>query len=262
MSFCLAGDIVELVVLTTDEAFLQMLREAVGGGRRIWHVPSADKVSDLLVAGQVSILVVDGQALQDTAARFVSQIKRQFPDLIVVAAGLREDEKSLNSLIGAGVVYRFIHKPMSPGRAKAFADAAVRKYDLQRDRRTTPTPASLPSAGRPLLLTGAALLGAALLVSLALVTRIPLAAHGAATAAAVTPAPVTVNTVSRPSHAERDRLIARTRNALQEDRLDEAAGLIGNAPEAGVDTAQIAFLETELAKSRQRAAAPPMQIRP
>jgi len=49
----LAGEIVELLVLTDDPLFLQTLREAVGAARRIWHVPSSDKASDLLVAGQV-----------------------------------------------------------------------------------------------------------------------------------------------------------------------------------------------------------------
>src|SRR5271154_911866 len=64
LKFSLASDIVELVVLTSDDAFLQTLREAVGGARRLWHVPSADKVSDLLVAGEVGIVVLDVQMLQ------------------------------------------------------------------------------------------------------------------------------------------------------------------------------------------------------
>ena len=134
LRFSLASEIVELVVLTGDELFLQTLREAVGSARRLWHVLSADKVSDLLVAGQVGILVLDVQALNETSAVFVAQIKRQFPDLVVVVAGNRDAEISLAALISAGTVYRFIHKPMSPGRAKSFADAAVKKYDEQRRR--------------------------------------------------------------------------------------------------------------------------------
>ncbi len=140
LRFSLASDIVELVVLTTDEAFLQTLREAVGGARRLWHVPSADKVGDLLVAGQVGILVLDVQTLNDAPSVFVGQIKRQFPDLVVVVAGNRDAEISLAGLISAGVVYRFIHKPMSPGRAKLFADAAVKKYG---DQRKLAAPASI-----------------------------------------------------------------------------------------------------------------------
>src|SRR5271169_3827814 len=81
LRFSLASDIVELVVLTGDDVFLQTLREAVGPPRRLWHVPSADKVSDMLVAGGVGILVLDVQALRETANVFVAQIKRQFPDL-------------------------------------------------------------------------------------------------------------------------------------------------------------------------------------
>ena len=76
LRFSLASDIVELVVLTGDEAFLQTLREAVGSSRRLWNVPSADKVSDLLVAGEVGILVLDVLALNETPSVFISQIKR------------------------------------------------------------------------------------------------------------------------------------------------------------------------------------------
>jgi hypothetical protein len=120
LKFSLASDIVELVVLTADEAFLHTLREAVGGARRLWHVLSDDKVSDLLVAGEVGICVVDVKGLHEVPHVFIGQIKRQFPDLVVVVAGNRDDETSLAGLISAGIVYRFIHKPMSPARAKLF----------------------------------------------------------------------------------------------------------------------------------------------
>lgn len=139
LKFSLASEIVELVVLTRDDVFLQTMREAVGGARRLWHVPSPDKVSDLLVAGEVGIVVIDVQTLHDGARVFIEQIKRQFPDLVLVAAGLRDDETSLAGLISAGLVYRFIHKPMSPARAKLFAEAAIKKYDDQR-RRAAETP--------------------------------------------------------------------------------------------------------------------------
>jgi TonB family protein len=140
LGFSVAGDIVELLVLTSDDSFLQTLREAVGGARRLWHVPSGDKVSDLLMAGEVGILVLDVQALIGTPAVFVAQIKRQFPDLVVLAAGDRETETSLARLISVGSVYRFIHKPLSPGRAKSFADAAVKKYEDQRRRAAAAAP--------------------------------------------------------------------------------------------------------------------------
>ena len=93
LRFSLASDIVELVVLTTDEVFLQTLREAVGGARRLWHVPSADKVSDLLVAGGVGILVLDVHSAATRRRRYSSDRSNvNFPDLVVVVAGNRDAE--------------------------------------------------------------------------------------------------------------------------------------------------------------------------
>ncbi len=147
LRFSLASDIVELVVLTADDIFLQTLREAVGPTRRLWHVPTSDKVSDLLIAGSVGILVLDVQAVHEMGSRFISEIKRQFPDLVVVVAGTREAETALARLISDGTVYRFIHKPMSPARAKLFADAAVKKYEEQTKHRGTVPAVAAPSGG-------------------------------------------------------------------------------------------------------------------
>ncbi len=291
LRFSLASDIVELVVLTGDEAFLQTLREAVGGARRLWHVPSADKVSDLLVAGEVGILVLDVQALNEASSVFVGQIKRQFPDLVVVVAGNRDAETSLAGLISAGVVYRFIHKPMSPGRAKLFVDAAVKKFDEQRSRiaSTPPIKQSLGS-NRGVLVGGAiAALGVILIAAWATFrnagddTGPPQTAGIAHNSAADSPellraaAALAANRLTEPagdnalelySQAQarnpadaaalaglaevHERLLARAENALLEERLDEAAAAIETARKSGIESGRIAFLTAQLAKSRDR----------
>jgi TonB family protein len=290
LKFSLASDIIELVVLTSDDAFLQTLREAVGGARRLWHVPSADKVSDLLVAGEVGIVVIDVQTLHDTARVFVEQIKRQFPDLVLVAAGHRDDETSLAGLISAGLVYRFIHKPMSPARAKLFAEAAIKKYEDQR-RRAAETPLrQSASPASPVWLIGGAI--AALLIVGAIawiahrsgeesapppssetakpaaVESLMLARAGAALAANRLTEPAGDNALelylqlqarnpadsnARVGLAEvHERLLARAENALLEERLDEAATAIETAHKAGVESGRIAFLTAQLAKSREQ----------
>ena len=290
LKFSLASDIVELVVLTADDAFLQTLRDAVGGARRLWHVPSADKVSDLLVAGEVGIVVLDVQALHEGARVFVEQIKRQFPDLVLVAAGHRDDETTLAGLISAGLVYRFIHKPMSPARAKLFAEAAIKKHEDQR-RRAAEAPPRKPAApvNRAWLAGGAA---AALLIVAAVAWLahrnsgeeiVPPAAEAAKPAAAESPlvaraaAALAANRLIEPAGdnalelylqlqarnaadanaraglAEvKERLLARAENALLEERLDEAAAAIETARKSGVEAGRIAFLSAQLAKSREQ----------
>jgi TonB family protein len=217
LRFSLASDIVELVVLTGDEAFLQTLREAVGSSRRLWNVPSADKVSDLLVAGEVGILVLDVLALNETPSVFISQIKRQFPDLVVLVAGNRDSETSLAGLISAGTVYRFIHKPMSPGRAKLFADAAVKKYEGQRRRAaTTPSVNRRPGSHRGALIGGAVgALGVAIIATWAI--------RRGADEDAGAPPHIAATGTARPSAAE-SPLLANAAAALGANRLTEPAG--------------------------------------
>ncbi len=298
MGFSLASEIVELVVLTGDEIFLQTLREAVGGSRRLWHVPSADKVSDLLVAGGVGILVLDTQALNEGASLFITEIKRQFPDLIVVVAGSREAETALAGAISDGTVYRFIHKPMSPGRARLFADAAVRKHAEQRNR-TDGVIAVAATAHRKLLM-GAACAGLCVVLGAIWLLRhatpderdphqavetaappppaTPLLARAAdALAANRLTAPGGDGALdlylqvlaSNPADADaraglaevRERLLTRAENALLEERLDEASVAVETARKAGAQGDRLALLNAELAKAREQLKAPPAPVR-
>ena len=212
LKYSQASDLVELVILTTDAEFLKTLRAALGDARRLWHVPTADKVSDLLVAGQVGILVLDAQALHQAANLFVEHIKRQFPDLVVVAAGHRDDETSLAGIISSGLVYRFIHKPMSPARAKLFAEAAIRKYQEQRRRAAeSPNRKRAPDPSRIWLISAG-------VAAAAVIAVIAVFAHRSAEKPVATPA-----AVANPAEAAKEdqaqvheRLLARAQNAFLE----------------------------------------------
>jgi len=72
----------------------------VGDTRRLWHVPTADKVSDLFGRRRSGILILDVQALNEAATEFVGQIKRQFP-ISSCGAGTRDAETSLAGLISS-----------------------------------------------------------------------------------------------------------------------------------------------------------------
>ena len=286
LQFSFASDIVELVVLTRDEVFLQTMREAVGAARRLWHVLSAEKVSDLLVAGEVGIVVLDVATMSQAANVFVAQIKRQFPELVVVA-GSRDAELALAGLISAGTVYRFIHKPVSPGRARLFAEAAVRKYGEQRLRSVVPERhvprrnyLGLGAAAVVLAVIGGmvwTLRGGSPQQSAALASveaggtslhAALLSRAAAALAADRLTAPAGDNALelylqaSAQSPADplaragladvRDRLLARAENALLAERLNEAEAAIETARWAGAESGRIAFLRAQLAKLKDQ----------
>ncbi len=288
-AFGLASDIVELLVLTDDERLLDMLRTVVGRVRRVWQAASADSVGDLLLAGSVGILVLDSSMLRAEAATFIVDIKRQFPDLVIVLVGDRDIEVTLAALISSGTVYRFIHKPVSPGRAKLFADAAVKKFNEHRAGRGARREVARTAAKRRSWLVGASAGLAIMVMTAAFVEKrnaptdqsprnrslsgsssepeSPLLSR-AATALAE-------NRLTRPRGDNAlelyrlalkhdpsnktaqaglgkvyERLIAKAEDALFTARLDAAAAAIDQARTAGVERPRISLLLAELAKAR------------
>ena len=124
----LPGHVLDVVVLTSDPGVLATLREAAGPEHAIWHAPSADNAVDLLVGGRCSILIADLGALRGDAANLLDQLHSQFPELILMATGRRDEEHSVAMLVSDQRIYRFLHKPVSPARANLFLSAATRRY--------------------------------------------------------------------------------------------------------------------------------------
>lgn len=139
---------VDLVVLTDVEEFHAALKETVTEQQRIWRVPSADQAAELLAAGRVGVLVIDTESLPRGAPELITQLNHEFPDLVVVVAGTHDEAPQFARLVSEGFVYRFLQKPVSTARVRAFIDAAVRRHRellaeaptavLSRARRRTP----------------------------------------------------------------------------------------------------------------------------
>jgi len=129
----LPGHVLDVVVLTSDPGVLATLREAAGPEHAIWHAPAADSAVDLLVGGRCSILIADLGALRGDAAALLDRLHAQFPELILMATGRRDEEHSVAMLVSDQRIYRFLHKPVSPARANLFLQAATRRYNELRN---------------------------------------------------------------------------------------------------------------------------------
>src|SRR4029079_13164394 len=127
------GHVLDVVVLTSDPGLLATLREAGGPEHAILHAPSADSVVDLLICGCCSILVADLGALRGDAAALLDRLHAQFPELILMATGRREEEHSVAMLVNHTRISSILHKPVSPARANLFLSAASRRYNELRN---------------------------------------------------------------------------------------------------------------------------------
>ena len=125
---------VDLVLLSDENAIFETVRNAVHDPNSVWRAGSADEAMDLLVSGRCGVLVVDLGTLTEEPTGLVEQVGRQFPDVVVVAAGRQGDESRLAGMISEGLVYRFMHKPLSANRAGMFLDHAIQNYAERRER--------------------------------------------------------------------------------------------------------------------------------
>lgn len=123
------GHMVDVAVLSDDDGLLATLQDAAGTEHALWHAPSADAAVDLLIGGRCGILIVDLQLIvRSDAPALLERLQSQFPELVLLATGRREEEGAVAGLISKGCVYRFLHKPVSPARASLFLAAATRRY--------------------------------------------------------------------------------------------------------------------------------------
>lgn len=127
------GQVLDVVVLSSDAGLLEVLRDAAGSEHALWDAPSADSAVDHLVGGRCDVLIADLGTLRGDVAALIVRLQAQFPELIVMATGRREEEGLVGSLISSGQIYRFLHKPVSPARASQFLNAATRRYNELRD---------------------------------------------------------------------------------------------------------------------------------
>jgi TonB family protein len=127
------GQVVDVVVVTADAGLLDALRSSAGSEHALWDVPSADAAVDYLVGGRCDVLIADLASLHGDVASLLERLQVQFPELIFMAIGRREDEGTVASLLSTGRIYRYLHKPISPGRAFQFLNAATRRYNELRD---------------------------------------------------------------------------------------------------------------------------------
>ena len=216
--------LVDVVVLSTDMLLFEAIRAAIGERNPVWRARSAEESVDMLLTGRCGVLLVDLAAVSTQPATLVEQIVEQFPDVVVVVAGRREDEALLAQLISEGLVYRFMHKPLSAKRAGMFLHAATRCHVERRDSITKRRPLLPLSGSRPARTDRRKWLFVAVGVALfaGLIGLLGSRGFRVADPAVLTPArSASAVTGTRP---QADPVLSRARAAFQAGRYESPAG--------------------------------------
>ncbi|WP_405237338.1 TonB family protein [Lentisalinibacter orientalis] len=138
--------VTELVVLSKDEVFLDTIRQALSPRQPVHAVDDLRAAAQLVGDATSAVLVTDAAVAPRDVEAITTRLRSRQPGLVTIVAGRRDDGDQLMDLINAGMVYRFLLKPISPGRARLAIEAAIRRAQ---EKAKPAAPAAPPAAPAP-----------------------------------------------------------------------------------------------------------------
>ena len=119
---------VDVLVLTKDEEFLVTVKESARGMHNIIYANTLAQADDAVRNHKVGVAVIDAAMVGDNVEKLTVHLRTTAPRLVAIVAGRRDDGEMLMDLINRGKVYRFLLKPVSPGRARLAIEASVKHH--------------------------------------------------------------------------------------------------------------------------------------
>jgi DNA-binding NtrC family response regulator len=119
---------VDILVLTKDQEFLDTIKDSSRGMHKVFYANTLAQADDAIRKHKIGVAVVDAAMVGDKIERLTQHLRNGSKRLVAVVAGRRDDGEMLMDLINRNKVYRFLLKPVSPGRARLAVEASVKHH--------------------------------------------------------------------------------------------------------------------------------------
>jgi serine/threonine-protein kinase len=119
---------VDVLVLTKDEEFLATVQESARGLHNVIYANTLAQADDAVRKQKVGVAVIDAAMVGSNVEKLTMHLRAAAPRLVAIVAGRRDDGEMLMDLINRGKVYRFLLKPVSPGRSRLAVEASVKHH--------------------------------------------------------------------------------------------------------------------------------------
>ncbi|MEO1201797.1 MAG: TonB family protein [Pseudomonadota bacterium] len=119
---------VDVLALSKDEEFLTTVRDSTAGMHKIRTAQTVGQAEEMLDRHQVGVVLIDAGMVGRNVEELTRHLQRKVPRLVSIVAGRRDDGDMLMDLINRGKVYRFLLKPVSPGRARLAIGASIKHH--------------------------------------------------------------------------------------------------------------------------------------
>ncbi len=120
--------LVDVLVLTKDEQFLRSLKESARGMHTVYAATTLAQADETIRKWNVGVVVIDAAMIGPNVEKLTLHLRQAQSRLVAIVAGRRDDGDMLMDLINRGNVYRFLLKPVSPGRARLAVEASVKQH--------------------------------------------------------------------------------------------------------------------------------------
>lgn len=119
-----------VIVFSDDQEVLDTINQAVRGRLPVYHATNIVKVVKLLSDHRPGVLVTDITTDRATIQSMTAQLKEHLPELVTVAISAHRDVLDMVWLINHGQIFRFLRKPLSPGRCAVSLQAALKHHRM------------------------------------------------------------------------------------------------------------------------------------
>ena len=119
---------VDVLVLTQDDEFLATVRESARGLHNVIYANTVSQADAAIRESKIGVAVVDAAMVGANVEKLTMHLRSASPRLVAIVAGRRDDGEMLMDLINRGKVYRFLLKPVSPGRSRLAIEASVKHH--------------------------------------------------------------------------------------------------------------------------------------
>jgi TonB family protein len=147
-SAALGSATVDVLVITKDQEFLSTIKESSRGVHTIHYANTLKQAEEAVRKNTVGVAVVDAAMVGENVEKLTEHLRSLTKRLVAIVAGRRDDGEMLMDLINRGKVYRFLLKPVSPGRARLAVEASV-KHHLEAPDSAFKTTGKAPAAPKP-----------------------------------------------------------------------------------------------------------------
>ncbi len=127
---------VAIAAITQDRALVGLLRSVVDPSSDLILVTSEAELTPHLNSRRVSAALLDSMFIEGDLAAMAERMRATWPDLVLVVVGTAEEQSKVAAQITSGVVYRFLHRPVSAPRVRLFVEAALRRHEVENVERT------------------------------------------------------------------------------------------------------------------------------